>query len=430
MKNEKTTNQLEQLNSENPNLLLNQTQLEQIIADPDQALTTINNLLEIINNQSAQIQQQKSTIDNYQAQTQATYHKISRRSSQISLQETPTFPDITPRRGSSPNNYNLLSPAFPSPLAPYSSPSLNSSPSPSHLTFSPTLPNFQDIGDNQEILIKDLEIEAKESNDDFFQECGKSSQLNELLNEERLSRQKLEQKLLREVEENLRLKTSQDQINLTLLAKIDELNQIKKLGQEEKEQFQKIITEQEQKYKEEKIQREQAFHQTLNNLRTFQTDTIPLTRHHSYGHKSTLSTSSLPVSQNNSPRTSTYGKNEERKVDTSLFLELAQTTKQSGESKGGFFKNEMVSSPTTESVINPTEQVSKRESKRHSNSPLFNYLPAMEDNSNTDEIVQELFKDINNFEIETTEKINQLSKQELLVENEELRTNQLQLEKA
>lgn len=410
-----------------------------------------------------------------------------------STEETSSFTNISPRRGSLPSDYNRPSPR--TPRFPLHSPTTPNSPSfaPNYLAFSPTLSNFDEVGEvlddfldkskntgdkilnkllkekendirrlekekeewliekqefeesevNQTSLLRKrsqelrsvekklerLETELKESNDDFYQETEKTKGLNNSLNEERLDRRKLEKQLAREIDENHRLKNSQEQINQNLLVKINELGQLKKLERTEKEQWQKIITEQEEKYQDEKKEREQEFAKTLNNLRLFQTNEpaiTPIKKRLSRHNKS------HSFSSPSSPRSSYIVKDEQiifsatspRRNDFQ-----AELSRKGYEENGGIIGSSFTTTPQNEEG-NPFE-VDPTRKKRHSNSPLFNRSssPLADDDIDNTNTFEELLDEIVDLGTNNNEQPTE-DDEALRAEVEHLKADQAQLEKA
>ncbi|RHZ37034.1 hypothetical protein [endosymbiont GvMRE of Glomus versiforme] len=256
--------------------------------------------------------------------------------------------------------------------------------------------------------IAELNAELKETGDDLLQLDKKNDKLNNFLTQEKLNIRQLEEQLAREVDENHRLKASQEEINNSLLAKVKELAEVKKIGLEEQERWQGIITEQQEKYEQEKEEREKQFAQTVNNLRNFQlnTDTSPALGRRKSQHKKTFSTSSLPVSQNNSPRGSFY----EKEKPTNLFMEIT---------KGNIFNREITKSPSNLANDSDTDysdsSVPEKKKKRHSDSPLFNNSLPNKDHTQS---FEDLLNIVDNFTTETVEE--KENNQELLIKLEEL----------
>jgi hypothetical protein len=200
-----------------------------------------------------------------------------KKSSKKNNSKTPTFTNLSPRRGSLPGDYgnrpSPRTPKFPlkSPTTPNSPDKLNP------LVFSPVLENFEEVGEtldslltrgkgsSQKILnrlldqkeqeikrlelekaewikekqefeqqqiqqaslltaytqkIAQLETEVKESNDDYYQLGLEKDKLTNLLSQEKLNNLKLEQKLAQEVGENYHLKENQEKVNANLLQKV------------------------------------------------------------------------------------------------------------------------------------------------------------------------------------------------------------------
>ncbi|RHZ37577.1 hypothetical protein [endosymbiont GvMRE of Glomus versiforme] len=257
--------------------------------------------------------------------------------------------------------------------------------------------------------IAELNTELKETGDDLLQLDKKNDKLNNFLTQEKLNNRQLEEQLAREIDENHRLKASQEEINNSLLAKVKELAEVKKIGLEEQERWQGIITEQQEKYEQEKEEREKQFTQTVNNLRNFQLNTdIPhaVSGRRKSQHKKTFSTSSLPVSQNNSPRGSFY----EKEKPTNLFMEIT---------KGNIFNREITKSPSNLANDSDTDysdsSVPEKKKKRHSDSPLFNNSLLNKDHTQS---FEDLLNIVDNFTTETVEE--QENNQELLIKLEEL----------
>jgi hypothetical protein len=197
--------------------------------------------------------------------------------------ETPTFTNLSPRRGSLP----IRSPKLLSPTTPNTPERRNP------LLFSPQLENFEEVGEtldnlltkgkgsSEKILnrlleekereiqrletektqllkekqefeqqqaqqasrlavytqkIAQLETEVKESNDDYYQLGLEKDKLTSLLSQEKLNNLKLEQQLAQEVGENYHLRENQEKVNANLLQKVEELTKVKKLNQQEREE--------------------------------------------------------------------------------------------------------------------------------------------------------------------------------------------------
>lgn len=274
-----------------------------------------------------------------------------------------------------------------------------------------------------------LEREKKESDDDFYQITQKNDKLKQDLNQERLKSQQLERRLSNEVQENYRLKESQEQTNSILLGKINELTQLKKLKREEREQLQQIITHQSEVYETEKKEREEKFAQTVNNLRTFQLK-ADISSRFKRTHKPALSLGNLPISQGNSPRNS-YIIEDDRIIFPGSPGPLSSELKQKGYSeKGGLISSEFTTTPTNYEDNDPFE-TNRGRTKKRSNSPFFgsnSFSQSEEIHSAEQENINQTIEELLTLADNSVEQIN--NQQELLSENETLKENQLQLEKA
>ncbi|MCE8163434.1 MAG: hypothetical protein I3273_05115 [Candidatus Moeniiplasma glomeromycotorum] len=357
------------------------------------------------------------------------------------------FPNLTPRRGSLPGDFNRPSPR--TPKFPLTSPTTPQSTSPTRLnftTFSPVLENFEEVSETldnllskgnkrnsnnflnkvldqkeneikrlenekQKLLqekanwektqlkvkqleknllqqskkIEELKNEVKETGDDFYQTDQKVQEIQTQLNQANLNIRQLEQKLSHEINENDWLRSSFRSTKEELLVKVEELANLKKLNQLEKSQWQKTFTEQEEKYEIEKKDREEKFAHQFKNLRVFQNteNPLPLGRGRPL-HKKTFSTNSLPTSRANSPRGSFY-ENDNPIKPSPLFMEIT---------KGNLFSNLPTDSPTSPT----TEEI--------------------------EQSLDSLLVEVNDFATE------QVNNQELLTELQTLKENQTQLENA
>ncbi|CAI2165524.1 15626_t:CDS:2 [Funneliformis geosporum] len=211
---------------------------------------------------------------------------------------------------------------------------------------------------NQEL--DQLKNELKEVNDDFYQFTNQNVELSRLLNQEKLTNQKLEQQFIAAIDENHRLRDQQKVNHQNLLTKINELSQLRKINQVEREQLLKFIAEQQVKFEEQIAQQAKELTKQYNSLRSFVLK-ADLPTKFKRTHKPNLSTGSLPVSYNNSPRDS-FHEDDQNESPTSLFTELT---------KGNIFNHPLTSSPLAENDNNPLEEIVKSNHKRHSNSPFF-----------------------------------------------------------
>ncbi|CAI2191855.1 17296_t:CDS:1, partial [Funneliformis geosporum] len=197
-------------------------------------------------------------------------------------------------------------------------------------------------------------------NDDFYQFTNQNVELSRLLNQEKLTNQKLEQQFIAAMDENHRLRDQQKANHQNLLTKINELSQLRKINQAEREQLLKFIAEQQVKFEEQIAQQAKELTKQYNSLRSFVLK-ADLPTKFKRTHKPNLSTGSLPVSYNNSPHDS-FHEDDQNDSPTSLFTELT---------KGNIFNHPLTSSPLAENDNNPLEEIVKPNHQRHSNSPFF-----------------------------------------------------------
>lgn len=270
-----------------------------------------------------------------------------------------------------------------------------------------------------------LERELKESNDDFYQISEKNEELNQLLSQARLEHKKTEQRLNQEVDENFRLKASQEKINQNLLAKVNELTNLKKLNKQEREQCKNIIAQQSEQYEQERKEREQKFTQTVNNLRTFQLN-ADIPNRFKRTHKSALSTSSLPTSRSNSPRNSFYTTIEDDRIIFSsspsaspLSSELNQ---QGYQEKSGTISSDFTTTPQQEN----TDPLESKNKKRQSNSPALIRSPSPK-RENIDDVLEKLLGEVANLEEEQQQ---EAEKSELITEIDTLKNEVSAAQKA
>jgi hypothetical protein len=356
-------------------------------------------------------------------------------------EEKNQFPNLIPRRGSLPADYNRPSPRTPK-LFPRS-PTTPNSPDKIHpFIFSPVLESFEEMGEILDNLLtkgkssstkilttklleeKEREIERLEASKKilldqeqewekeqlnhqqtqkkltqqkqeliylnnelaeikhiFNKEIDKNDKLNRELNWERTKQRKQELKLEQAVAENYRLKVDREQLHHNLETKINQLTNLKRLAQGEKEQLQEVILEQQKQFEE----KEQKQAKKYNNLRTFQiissdNPSIPLGRGRPI-HRHTYSSSSVPSSRGPSPYP--FPPNDDIKpTSPSLFVELSNSDKKD--------------------KLRPT--------------------------SLNNQIYEDLMNTVDNFANETTQK--QENNQVLLSENEQLREKLIQSETA